>query len=46
LKDDPFCAIWQRVDIAVSDVLDHTSFGELAREWHARNARYVPNWEI
>lgn len=46
LKDDPFCAIWQRVDEAVSDVLDHTSFGELAREWQSRNAHYVPNWEI
>ena len=46
LREDPFCAIWQRVDEAVSDVLDHTSFGELAREWQARNARYVPNWEI
>jgi Rrf2 family transcriptional regulator, cysteine metabolism repressor len=45
-KEDPFCGIWQRVDDAVSDVLDHTSFGELAREWQARNAHYVPNWEI
>ncbi len=46
LKEDPFGVIWQRVDEAVSDVLDHTSFGELAREWQARNTHYVPNWEI
>jgi Rrf2 family cysteine metabolism transcriptional repressor len=46
LKEDPFCSIWQRVDEAVSDVLDHTSFGELARDWQARSAHYVPNWEI
>lgn len=46
LKSDPFCSIWQRVDEAVSDVLDHTSFGELARDWQARNMHYVPNWEI
>lgn len=45
-KEDPFCLIWQRVDEAVSEVLDHTSFGELAREWQARNSHYVPNWEI
>ncbi|HMJ62182.1 MAG TPA: Rrf2 family transcriptional regulator [Bryobacteraceae bacterium] len=45
-KEDPFCRIWQRVDSAVSEVLDQTSFGELAREWHARHSRYVPNWEI
>jgi len=46
LKEDPFCKIWQRVDSAVSDVLDQTSFGEVARDWHAKHTRYVPNWEI
>ena len=45
-KDDPFGEIWTRVDAAVSGVLDQTSFGELAREFHARNTKYVPNWEI
>jgi Rrf2 family cysteine metabolism transcriptional repressor len=45
-KDDPFCGIWKRVDLAVSDVLDQTSFGELARDWQAKHSRYVPNWEI
>src|SRR5690242_6311292 len=45
-KEDPFCKIWQRVDSAVSEVLDQTSFGELARDWQARHSRYVPNWEI
>ena len=45
-KEDPFCKIWQRVDSAVSEVLDQTSFGELARDWQAPHSRYVPNWEI
>jgi hypothetical protein len=45
-KEDPFCKIWRRVDSAVSEVLDQTSFGELARDWQARHSRYVPNWEI
>jgi Rrf2 family cysteine metabolism transcriptional repressor len=45
-KDDPFAKIWERVDSAVSDVLDQTSFGELARDWHAKHTHYVPNWEI
>ena len=44
--DDPFADIWQRVDSAVSEVLDRTSFAELAREWQDKHARYVPNWEI
>ena len=45
-KEDPFGKIWQRVDLAVSEVLDQTSFGELARDWQAKHTRYVPNWEI
>jgi Rrf2 family protein len=45
-KDDPFTEIWQRVDSAVSDVLDHTTFGDMARSWRERHAQYVPNWEI
>lgn len=45
-KDDPFGEIWTRVDEAVSNVLDQTSFGALAREHQAKNMKYVPNWEI
>jgi Rrf2 family protein len=44
--NDPFASIWARVDAAVSDVLDQTSFGELARTWQEHNAQYVPNWDI
>jgi len=45
-KNDPFDEIWQRVDTAVSNVLDQTTFGELARSWHGRHSQYVPNWDI
>lgn len=44
--DDPFTEIWQRVDDAVSDVLDRTNFGELARGWREKHTSYIPNWEI
>ena len=44
--DDPFSAIWNRVDSAVSDVLDRTTFAELARAWQEKHTQYVPNWEI
>ncbi len=43
---DPFTEIWERVDSAVSDVLDQTTFGELARTWQEKHTQYVPNWEI
>jgi Rrf2 family transcriptional regulator, cysteine metabolism repressor len=42
----PFGEMWQRVDQAVSAVVDTTTFAELSRAWHERQNRYVPNWEI
>jgi Rrf2 family transcriptional regulator, cysteine metabolism repressor len=45
-NDDPFAEIWQRVDGAVSAVLDSTTFGDLARSWQEKQTEFVPNWEI
>jgi len=45
-SDDPFGDMWRKVDRAVSDVVDRTSFAELARRWRERKAQYVPNWDI
>ncbi len=44
--DSPFAEMWRKVDQAISDVVDHTSFAELSRAWEDRQSRYVPNWEI
>src|SRR3989440_9294345 len=44
--DSPFSDMWQRVNRAVSDVLDQTSFADLQRAWKDKRARFVPNWEI
>jgi Rrf2 family protein len=43
---DPFGDMWQRVDSAVSSVVDRTSFAELVRSWREKQTKYVPNWEI
>jgi Rrf2 family transcriptional regulator, cysteine metabolism repressor len=43
---DPFAELWRRVDQSISDVLDQTSFGDLARTWRERQSQYVPNWDI
>lgn len=43
---DPFADIWCRVDRAVSEVLDGTTFSDLARRWQEKNTEYVPNWDI
>ena len=44
--NDPLFDMWQKVDRAVSDVIDRTSFAELVRNWQEKRAQYVPNWDI
>lgn len=44
--EDPFADIWNRVDLAVSEVLDQTTFADLSRAWQERKAQYIPNWDI
>ena len=44
--DSPFPNLWDRVDTAVSDILDSTTFAHLARDWEDQHSRFVPNWEI
>jgi Rrf2 family protein len=45
-SETPFAEMWSKVDQAVSSIVDHTTFAELARAWAERQSRYVPNWEI
>ncbi len=44
--DSPFAEMWQRVDQAISGVVDHTTFADLRRNWIEKHTRFVPNWEI
>ena len=43
---DAFTDLWTRVDRAVSDIIDHTTFAELERHWREAQTRYVPSWDI
>ena len=43
---DPFSDVWRQVDGAISDVLDQTSFGDIARGWREKQTHYVPTWDI
>jgi Rrf2 family transcriptional regulator, cysteine metabolism repressor len=45
-SDSPAAALWQRVDDAISTVVDRTSVANLAEEWVQKHHNYVPNWEI
>jgi Rrf2 family transcriptional regulator, cysteine metabolism repressor len=44
--DTAFSELWRRVDQAVSNILDKTSFAEVLRDWHEKQSKYVMNWEI
>jgi Rrf2 family transcriptional regulator, cysteine metabolism repressor len=44
--EHPFSDLWNRVDQAVSGVVDHTTFADVVRAWHDARVRYVPNWDI
>jgi Rrf2 family cysteine metabolism transcriptional repressor len=43
---DAFTDLWNRVDAAVSSIVDHTTFAELVRRWKESQRRYLPSWEI
>jgi Rrf2 family protein len=43
---DPFADVWKRVDEAVSLIVDHTTFSDLARRWKETQKKYVATWEI
>jgi Rrf2 family transcriptional regulator, cysteine metabolism repressor len=45
-KDSALGDFWARVDHAVSAVIDHTTFAELAHQWRDKQHKYVPNWDI
>jgi Rrf2 family transcriptional regulator, cysteine metabolism repressor len=44
--ETPFTDLWDRVDRAVSEVIDRTTFADLLNAWSERQTRYVRNWEI
>ena len=44
--ETPFTDMWDRVDAAVEAIIDHTSIGELLRDWAERQSKGVLNWEI
>lgn len=44
--DSPFSDLWRRVDSAVSDVIDKTSFADLEAAWAEKHSKFVPNWDI
>ncbi len=45
-KDTPFSDLWDRVDTAVSEVIDKTTIEDLVRSWKESQSRYIPNWDI
>src|SRR5438067_8684711 len=44
--ETPFTGMWQQVDRAVSEIVDHTTFADLLRGWTEKQNKFVLNWEI
>jgi Rrf2 family cysteine metabolism transcriptional repressor len=44
--ETPFTEMWQRVDQAVSGIIDTTTFADLLRAWNEKQSKFVLNWEI
>lgn len=42
----PFPDFWKRVEAALSEVIDQTTFADLVERWREKNARRAANWEI
>jgi Rrf2 family protein len=45
-EETPLTELWEQVDKAVSDIVDRTSFADLAARWSERQSRFVANWQI
>lgn len=44
--ENPFGDMWRNVEQSVSQVIDHTTFADISRQWKERQHKYVPNWDI
>jgi Rrf2 family protein len=42
----PFTDMWQQVDLAISGIIDKTSFADLLGRWQDKQNKFVLNWEI
>ena len=44
--DSPFPELWNRIERALSAVLDRTTFADLVERWRQKRDRRVMNWQI
>jgi len=44
--ESPFADLWKQVDDNIALVTDQTNFGDLARTWQEKRAKYVADWVI
>ena len=45
-EDSPFPELWERVERALSSVVDRTTFSDMVTRWKEKRARRVVNWQI
>ena len=45
-SETPFDEMWRLVERCIAEVLDRTTFADLAARWKEKQSAWVPNWEI
>ena len=45
-EDSPFPELWEKVERALSSVVDRMSFADLVVRWKEKRAKRVVNWQI
>jgi len=45
-SETPFDEMWRGVERCIAEVLDRTTFADLAARWKEKQSAWVPNWEI
>ena len=44
--DSPFPEMWERVERALSCVVDRTTFADLVERWNQKRSKRILNWQI
>jgi Rrf2 family protein len=46
MYESPFIELWESVDKAVADIVDHANFAAIVRNWTEKQGTYVHDWDI
>jgi Rrf2 family protein len=45
-RETPFSELWRDVDKSVAEIVEHTDFASIVRNWAEKQRTYTHDWEI